>query len=47
MILFLSDTMKKYFGTDGIRGNAEKLLTQEFLFKVGVAIANHLKQIML
>ena len=43
MILFLSDTMKKYFGTDGIRGNAEKLLTQEFLFKVGVAIAKTLK----
>lgn len=35
--------MKKYFGTDGIRGKAYSFLTEEFAYKTGVAIAKTFK----
>lgn len=36
--------MKKYFGTDGARGIANKELTNEFLYKTGRAIVKYLKK---
>ncbi len=36
--------MKKYFGTDGARGIANKELTNEFLYKTGRAIVKYIKK---
>jgi phosphoglucosamine mutase len=36
--------LKKYFGTDGIRGIANKDLTPELAYRVGLAAAKHLHQ---
>ncbi len=35
----MSSTSRPHFGTDGIRGNADKDLTDEFVFALGQAIS--------
>jgi phosphoglucosamine mutase len=40
----METVMKRYFGTDGIRGVANELLTPDFALRVGRAIARYLQQ---
>jgi phosphoglucosamine mutase len=40
----METAMKRYFGTDGIRGVANELLTPDFALRVGRAIARYLQQ---